>query len=213
MTISPDDEELGFPVTPRVLSRATMVTPGDWTELDLDPSTRHRSIRRAVRRAVARSHSLAPDARALIALLDRTSRRAADAGGFYCASLIAKGVSGEFVIANVFMLAAPALTSPPLVPPGMSIRSIDERCASVADAMSSDPKWVGAKVRVVQLPFIGPSVRVHVEDSGAIVQYLVPLVDGRADVVITFSCASPPYALLMTQLFDAMAQSLELHFE
>jgi hypothetical protein len=157
---------------------------------------------------------LAPDAAALIALLDRTSRRAADAGGFYCASLVAKGTSGDFVIANVLMLARPSLTAPLLVvPPGMSIPSVDERCASVADAISRDPAWVGAKVRVVPLSFIGPSVRVKVEDSGVIVQYLVPLVDGSADVVITFSCASPPYTRLMTQLFDAMAQSLELRFE
>jgi hypothetical protein len=197
-----------------VLARASIITPGDWTELDLDPSTRHTSISKAVRRAVARSHSLAPDATALIALLDRTSRRAADAGAFYCASLVAKGAPGDLVIANVLMLACPSPTAPLLVvPPGTSIPSVDERCASVADAISGDPAWVGAMVRVVSLPFVGPSVRVQVEDSGVIVQYLVPLVDGSVDVVITFSCASPPYARLMTQLFDAMAQSLELHFE
>ena len=69
MTISPDDDGLaprsllGHAATrrrcralgslaPPVLARASIVTPGDWTELDLDPATRHASIRRAVRQAV-----------------------------------------------------------------------------------------------------------------------------------------------------------------
>ncbi len=203
-----------LPSKPPSLTRASIVTPGDWTELDLDPSTRHRSIRNAVRRAAARSHNLAPDAIALIALLDRTSRQAADAGGFYCASLVIKGASGDRVAANVLLQMYPSLTASLLsVPPGVPVPSVGERCASLAEVIRDDPERYGSNVRVVPLALVGPSVRVQLENRGVIVQYIAPLADGTADIVMTFSCACPPYTRLMTQLFDAMAQSLELHYD
>jgi hypothetical protein len=70
-----------------------------------------------------------------------------------------------------------------------------------------------ANIRVVELPFVGPTVRLHIEDDAIIVQYLVPLVGGLADVVLTFTCPCPPYARLMTELFDTMAEGLVLHYD
>jgi hypothetical protein len=209
MTISPDDEGQA----PRALARASIVTPGDWIELDLNPATRHSSISRAVRQAVVRSRGLAPDAVRLLALLDRTSRRAAEAGAFYCASRVIEDTAGGVLVANILMQGLQATTPVPGGRPGSASLHAGERCASVAQVIGNDPGWAGANIRVVTLPFIGPAIRVQIENSGVVVQYLVPLVDGTVDVVITFSCPCPPYAPVMTELFDAMAQSLELHFE
>jgi hypothetical protein len=224
MTISTDDDgRASPPVAPLVppppatrprLARASIVTPGDWIELDLNPTTRHTSISRLVRRALVHSRGLASDAVALIALLDRTCRQAVDAGAFYCASRVIKDASGNSVVMTVLMQIRPSVITPLLdVLPEMSSLSASERCASLAQAIGNDPWWAGTSIRVVPLSFVGPAVRLHIEDGGVIVQYLVPLVDGSADVVLSFSCAFPPYARLMTDLFDVMAQSLELQYE
>ena len=216
MTIQPDDDGLGSrsPHRPRALARATIVTPGDWIELDLDPATRHTSISRAVRQAVARSRDLAPDAVRLIGLLDRTSRRAVEAGAVYCASRVIEDVGRDVLLATVLLQFGPSPEpTPPDKPSWIPSAAADERCASLAQVINNDRGWAGANVRVVPLSFIGPSVRLHIEDSGVIVQYLVPLVAATADVVLTFSCPCPPYARLMTELFDVMAQSLVLHYD
>lgn len=206
MTISPDDEGLGA----LTLARASIVTPGDWIELDLDPATRHTSIRRAVRQAVVRSRSLAPDAVRLIALLDRASRKAAEAGAFYCASRVVEDATGGVSVATVLIqICRTAIAARP----GIPTLGASERCAGLAKAIARDPSWAGADIRVVPLPFVGPAVRLHVEDGGIIVQYLVPLACGLADAVLTFSSPCPPYAQVMTELFDAMAEGLVLHYE
>jgi hypothetical protein len=209
VTIRPDVEGQALARAP-ALARASIVTPGDWIELDLDPATRHSSMRRAVRRAAVRSRGLAPDAVPLIALLDRTSRQAAEAGAFYCASRVIEDTTGGVLVATVLMQVCQSATAPL---PGTLSLTVGERCAALAAVIGNDPGWAGANVRVVALPFVGPAVRLHIEDDAIIVQYLVPLVDGSADVVLTFSCPCPPYTRLMTGLFDAMAQSLELHYE
>jgi hypothetical protein len=209
MTISPDDEGQAS----RSLARASIITPGDWIELDLDPATRHTSISRAVRQAIVRSPSLAPHAVRLIALLDRTSRRAVESGGFYCASRVIEDAAGGVLVANILMQGLQARTPLPDVRPGSASLDVGERCASLVEVISNDPGWAGANIRVVPLSFIGLAVRVHIENSGVVVQYLAPLVNGTVDVVLTFSCPCPPYARVMTELFDAMAQSLDLHFE
>jgi hypothetical protein len=196
-----------------VLARASIVTPSDWTELDLNPATRHKSISQLVRRAVVRSHCLAPDAVPLIALLDRTSQRAFDAGGFYCAWCILEDPSGATVVLTALMQVRQVMAPLPDAQSGIASVSISERCAALAGVVERDPLWAGADVRVVPLPFTGSAVRLRIVDSAVIVQYLVPLVNGSAVVVLTFSCPSPPYAQLMTELFDAMAQSLVLHYE
>jgi hypothetical protein len=163
MTISPDDDGLGSTVMPRVLTRASMITPGDWTELDLDPSTRHTSVRRAVRRAIVRSPGLAGDAVRLLALLDRTSSRAVHAGGVYCASCIIDDASGDLVVATVLLQFAqsPTTTHPDLTP-RIPNASVGARCESVAQVITNDPKWAGADVRVVPLSFVCPSVCLHI---------------------------------------------------
>jgi hypothetical protein len=208
VTISADDDGQA-PLGPRPLARASIITPGDWIELDLDPATRHASISRAVRQAVVRSRSLAPDAVRLIALLDRTSRQAVESGAFYCASRVIEDATGGVLVATVLM----QICRSSMPPPGMPNPRAGEQCAGLASVISNDPGWAGADVRVVPLPFVGPAVRVHVEDSAIIVQYFVPLIGGFANAVLTFTCPCPPYARVMTKLFDTMAEGLVLHYE
>jgi hypothetical protein len=196
-----------------VLARASIVTPGDWTELDLNPATRHTSISQLVRQPGVSSRGWAPDAVPIIALLDRASRRVADAGAFYCAWHLAKDPSGGTVVLTALMQVRQPSVPLPDTHSGMSSASVAERCAALADVVRSDSLWAGADVRVVKLPFTGSAVRMRIEDGGVIVQYLVPLVNGSAVVVLTFSCPFPPYARVVTELFDAMAQSLVLHYE
>jgi hypothetical protein len=227
MTISPDDEGLGSRprLPPRALNpdvdglalgtppsysqvRASIVAPGDWAELDLDPNTRHTSIRRAVRRAVVHSRSLAPDAVPLIAMLDQISRRADEVRAFYCASLVIEDASAGASVATVMMQVCESATAP--LPRTLSL-PVGERCAALAAAIREDPGWSSTNVQVVALPLVGPAIRLHIRDDGLILQYIVPLIGGVADVLLTFTCPCPPYAALMTELFDAMAQSLVLH--
>lgn len=224
MTISPDDDgraalsrpldsaiEMPARASPpsRALMQASIVTPGDWTELDLDPATRHTSIRRAVRRAIVRSRALAPDAVPLIALLDHMTRRADDAGAFYCASRVIEDTSEGVLVATVVMQICQSEKVP--VPSTLRL-SAAQRCAALAAVVEDDPEWVGVNVGVVTLPFIGPAVRLRLEDGAIIVQYLVPLVGLHRYLVATFTCSCPPYARVMTELFDNMAQSLALHY-
>jgi hypothetical protein len=190
-------------VTARLVT-ARIVTPGDWAELDLDRSTQRKSILLAVRRAVGRSPGLAPDAVRLIRLLDDISRRAASSGGFYCASMVLDDAAGGFVIANVLMQIAGVSDEPAAGFPAA------ELCAGLAVAVSADPDWAGADVTVVQLPFVGPAVRISVVAGGICLQYVVPLPSSSGELLVTFSCPCPGYVEPMTELFDAMAASLVL---
>jgi hypothetical protein len=225
MTISPDDEgrasrsrptldsevetsALSSPPSP-ALMQASIVTPGNWIELDLDPKTRHKSIRRAVRRAIVRSQALAPDAVPLIALLDRMTSRADDAGAFYCASRVIEDTTDGVLVATVVMQICQSAS---WSPPGKPNLGVAERCAALAAVIDNDPEWVGADVGVVTLPFVGPAVRLRMEDGAIIVQYIVPLAGLHRYLLATFTCSCPPYARAMTELFDTMAQSIALHY-
>lgn len=226
MTISPDDEGLAsrspFPLqapAPDVhatsdlppsptLRRASIVTPGDWMELDLDPATRHTSIRRAVQRAIVRSRALSPSAVPLIALLDRMTSRADDAGAFYCASRVIEDTANGVLVATVVMQICQSGT----VPMGTPNLSPAQRCVALAAVIRDDPEWVGADVGVVTLPFVGPAVRLRLEDGAIIVQYIAPLIGRHTALLVTFTCSCPPYAQVMTELFDGMAQSVALHY-
>jgi hypothetical protein len=190
------------------LSAAQILTPGDWTELDLDPSTRHSSIRRAVRRAVQRDPGLERNAVRLIAMLDNVGRRAHDNGAFYCASLVLDGGGAGILVATV-LLQISAVAAPP--PP--SSMSASEMCAGFAAAISHDPDWAGAEVTVVHLPFVGAAVRTRVVAAGLCLQYLVPVPSSSDQLLLTFSCPCPPYVETMTELFDAMGSSLTLLYE
>lgn len=178
----PDADGLGFPVAARI------VTPGDWAELDLDSSTRRRSILLAVRRAVGRSPGLAGDAVRLIRLLDDISRRAVSSGAFYCASMALDDAAGGFVIANVLMQVAGISDRPPVPAAGVSPT---ELCAGLALAVSHDPDWAGAEVTIVRLPFVGSAVRISVVAAGICLQYIVPLPSSSGELLVTFSCPCP----------------------
>jgi hypothetical protein len=191
------------------LVQASIVTPGDWTELDLNPTTRHASIRRAVRRAIVRSRALLPDAVPLIALLDSMTSRADDAGAFYCASRVIEDTTNGVLVATAVMQICQSERVP--LPSTLS-QSAAQRCAALAAVVDNDPGWVGVEVGVVTLQFIGPAVRLRLEDGAIIVQYLVPLVGLHRFLVATFTCSCPPYARVMTELFDMMAQSIALHY-
>jgi hypothetical protein len=188
-----------------VLVGARIVTPGDWSDLDLDPSTRHRSIVAAVRRAVCANPSLAGRSARLIALLDDVARRAYDSGGFFCSSLVLSSDDGPLA-ANMLMQVCDAGA------PAQAAGSSDEVCAGLAEALSCDPSW-DADVSVVPLPLVGPAVRVVVVAGGVCVQYLVPVPDSPEYVLLTFTSPSASYASAFVELFDSMAASFALDFD
>jgi len=203
----------------RELVGARIVTPGDWTDLDLDPATRHRSIASAVRRAVASDAALAGCSARLITLLDDVTRRAYDSGGFFCSSLVLSSDDGVLV-ANVLMQlsdgvglggAGGSAAAGGLGGRGGPGAAIDV-CAGLAAAVSCDPDWEGADVTVVTLPLVGPAVRVEVVDGGVCVQYLVPVLDSSQQIVLTFTSPCPPFAGVLIALFDSMAASFVLEY-
>jgi hypothetical protein len=184
--------------------RASIVTPGDWAELDLDPTTRHTSIRRVVRAAVRRKTVRQPDAVRLIRCLEQIAARAHGNGAFYCASqVVADDPTRDPLVANVMMhLVACDL-------PGWSGATPPRVCGWLSECLSRDNE---GSYDVVQLPFVGPALRHEVMAVGILVQYFVPLpVPGStAIVVLTFTCPCPPYVPFARRLFDVMATSLSL---
>jgi hypothetical protein len=192
------------------VSGARIVTPGDWTDLDLDPSTRHGSIRRAVRRAVTNDRGLEGNAVRLIALLDDVARRAWESGAFFCSSLVLHS-GDDLLAANVVMQIT--ADDGGGAGGGAGDASGVEFCAGIAAAVSCDPDWEGADVTVVTLPAVGPAVRVEVVAGGVCVQYLVPVPQSHRQIVLTFTSPSPPYAAALIELFDSMAASFALDYE
>jgi len=88
--------------------RASILATDDWTELDLDPATRHRSIRKSVRDAVRRKTVRQPDAVRVIRHLEQLAKRAHDDGAFYCASLVvADDPARSSLVSNVTMQLVP----------------------------------------------------------------------------------------------------------
>jgi len=189
--------------------RVQLLTPGDWTELDLNPTTRRASVRRAVRSAACHNPGLAGDGVRLMGLLDEVSRRAHEAGAFYCASLVlgdvSLGVAGAGVVVATALMQLSG-DSADRVDAGFSSA---ELCAGLASVISADPDWAGADVGVVALPLVGPAVRICVTAVGVFVQYIVPIRDA-GELLLSMSCPCPPYVATMTELFDAMAASLSL---
>ena len=186
---------------------ARIVTPGDWTDLELDPATRHGAIRRAVRRAVAADPGLEGNAVRLIGLLDDIARRAYVNGAFYCSSLVLGSIDTGLLVANVLMQITPdAGVPPPLFASGFEI------CSALAAVVSCDPAWVGADVTVVTLPSVGSVVRIEIIAGGVCVQYLVPVPDSSRHVVLTFTSPFAPYAEALVGLFDSMASSFALEY-
>jgi hypothetical protein len=188
--------------------RVQLLTPGDWTELDLHPSTRRASVRRAVRSAARHDPGLgggASDGVRLMGLLDEVSRRAHEAGAFYCASLVLGDAPAGVMVATALMQVSGGSASARV---GDSFSSA-ELCAGLASVISADPDWSGADIDVVALPFVGPAVRICVTAVGVFVQYIVPVRDG-GELLLSMSCPCPPYVATMTELFDAMAASLSI---
>lgn len=189
----------------RTLCGVSIVTPGDWHEFDLQPSSRHRSVVRAVRRAAAADPSLIGSSAPLISMLDALVANALSAGGFYLAAMAMRdpATSGVFA-ASVLMQLAPSTGSSGLA---------DERCAGLAAAISVDPAWAGAAVDVLPLP-VGPCVRVQIVAGGVLAQYIVPV---RArQLIVTFSSPCTPsahYSDAALELFDSMAASVALVYD
>jgi hypothetical protein len=184
--------------------RVQLLTPGDWTELDLNPAARRASVRRAVRSAARHNPGLAGDGVRLMGFLDDISRRAHEAGAFYCASLVLGDVSASAVVATALM----QLSGDSGVRVDADFSSA-ELCAGLASVISADPDWAGADVGVVALPLVGPAVRICVTAVGVFVQYIVPVRDA-GELLLSMSCPCPPYVATMTELFDAMAASLSV---
>lgn len=200
-------ERLGADPDRGVLVGARIVTPGDWSDLDLDPTTRHRSIVAAVRRAVARDPVLAGNAVRLIRLLDDVAVRAYDSGAFFCSSLV-QGDAREdhLLLANVLTQITPDADEPP------SGLTAVEFCAGLAATVSADPDWDGADVGVVTLPDVGPAVRIELVAGGVCLQYLVPVGRSGRVAILTFTSPCGPYAGALLPLFDSMAASFAFEY-
>jgi hypothetical protein len=189
--------------------RASILTPGDWVELDLDPMTRHKTIRRAVRNAVRHKTVRQPDAVRLIRCLEQIAARAHDGGAFFCASqVVADDPTRDPLVANVTMHVVPYE-----LPGELAFRTPPDMCGwllqSIRDENDYD-HYDDDSAAIVTLPQVGPAVRHEVVARGVVVQYFVPLPVARptALVMLTFTCPCPPYAELTTKLFDVMAASL-----
>jgi hypothetical protein len=183
---------------------ARIVTPGDWTDLDLDLSTQHGSIRRAVRRAVAADPALSGNTVRLITMLDDVVRRARDGGAFFCSSLVL-GSMPDVLVANVLMQISPDAAE-------LASASAVSVCSGLAAAVSCDAAWAGADVSVVTLPLVGPAVRVELIAHGLCLQYLVPVPGSGRQVVLTFTSPCASYVAALIELFDTMAASFALDF-
>lgn len=188
------------------LAGARIVTPGDWSDLDLDPSTRHSSISRAVRRAVTRDPALEGNAVRLIGLLDDIARRAHDSGGFFCSSLVLGSLDTGLLVANVLIQ---------ITPDDEKQRTLGaaEWCAGIAAAAACDPEWAAATVSVVSLPLAGAAVRIVVASGGVCVQYLVPVAESGRHFVLTFTSPYTPTAAPLISLFDSMAASFAPEYD
>jgi hypothetical protein len=194
------------------LAGAAIALPGDWADVDLDPATRHTSISRAVRRTVRRDPTLAAHRIQLVALLDRLVRRASDAGAFFCSSLVINtDDDGGPLVANLLMQRVDDKA------PDCGDRYGDrcgtgEMCAGIAAAASCDPDWEDADIDVVQLPSIGPAVRLGVLADGVCVQYIVPVPHCATRLILTFTSPSACYGTALVELFDAMARTLQVEY-
>jgi hypothetical protein len=189
----------------RTLSGVSIVTPGDWHEFDLSPSSRHRSVVQAVRRACVADAALACDAPRLISMLDALVVNAFSAGGFYLAALAMRdAATGGFFAASVLMQLGPSSS---LAGPAADV------CADLVNAISAEPTWADAAVDVVELP-VGPSVRVHIVAGGVLAQFIVPLQSRQ--LIVTFSSPCTPslhYSDAALELFDTMAASVALVYD
>lgn len=190
----------------KTLTGARIVTPGDWSDLDLDPSTRHSSISRAVRQAVARDPGLEGNAVRLIGLLDDIARRAYDSGGFFCSSLVLGSLDTGLLVANVLIQITPDDEEQPVV-------GAADWCAGIAAAASCDPEWEQAQVSVPSLPLVGDAVRIVVVSGGVCVQYLVPVSESGRHFVLTFTSPYAPTAEPLIALFDSMAASFAPEYD
>lgn len=190
----------------KTLTGARIVTPGDWSDLDLDPSTRHGSISRAVRQAVARDPGLEGNAVPLIGLLDDIARRAHDSGGFFCSSLVLGSFDTGLLVANVLIQITPDDEKQPVV-------SAADWCVAIAAAASCDPEWQQAQVSAVSLPLAGDAVRIAVASGGVCVQYLIPVVECNRHFVLTFTSPYAPNAEPLISLFDSMAASFAPEYD
>jgi len=197
--------DAGLRAPARQSLRVQLLTPGDWTELDLNPSTRRASVRRAVRSAARHDPGLAGDGVRLMGLLDEISRGAHEAGAFYCASLVLGEAAAGVVVATALMQVSGGSVSARVDGDFSSA----ELCAGLASVISADPDWAGADVGVVALPLVGPAVRICITAVGVFVQYIVPLRDG-GQLLLSLSCPCAPYVATLTELFDAMAASLTI---
>jgi len=190
--------------------RASILATDDWTELDLDPATRHRSIRKSVRDAVRRKTVRQPDAVRVIRHLEQLAKRAHDDGAFYCASLVvADDPARSSLVSNVTMQLVPCDLGGEL-----AFRTPPDMCGWLSQCFSDEYGEYGdSRADIVTLPRVGPAVRHEVLAGGVLLQFFVPLPVLRptAFVLLTFTCPCPPFAALTTKLFDVMAASLQLH--
>jgi len=184
--------------------------PDSWFELDVSRTTRDANIKLLVERRVREQPELWEHRAALVKLLRRQARDAADAGAIYCACFVM--VLEESVIPGALTVSAiPA-------PPGGAGLDVVAQHLPTREATDDDGTWMSRSI--VDLPNVGRVPRsqgvidVDVPDGSGSIRSLVmhtfvPLDDGR---LLLVAAASPAVDLAepLLDLFDAVTATLSL---
>lgn len=184
--------------------------PDSWFELDVSRTTRDANIKLLVERRVREQPELWEHRAALVRLLRRQARDAADAGAIYCACFVM--VLEESVIPGALTVSAiPA-------PPGGAALDVVAQHLPAREATDDGGTWMSRSI--VDLPNVGRVPRsqgvidVDVPDGSGSIRSLVmhtfvPLEDGR---LLLVAAASPAVDLAepLFDLFDAVTATLSL---
>lgn len=190
------------------VAQLSVVTPGTWITLDLDPATRTGSIARAVEQHTGSGPSEEPRRAELKAALERVAADAQGQGGVY-AALLSDVIEGRPVAAS--LIVSLRTGSSASAPAGLTRGLIAEGLRRVLDGHGT--------TEVRELP-VGPAVRVRKRVRADVpmaeglaaevetVQWFVPLPDGQHLVLLSFSTPTVGLAEPFGELFDAIAATL-----
>lgn len=184
--------------------------PDSWFELDVKRSTRDANIKLLVESRVREQPELWEHRAALIKVLRRQARDAADAGAIYCACFV-------MVLEESVIPGAITVSIIPAPPAGSSVDAIAEQLP-FREATDDGGIWMSRSL--VTLPGIGRVPRsqgvldLDVPDGSGTIRSLVmhtfvPLDDGR---LLLVAAASPAIDLAdpLLELFDAVTATLSL---
>jgi hypothetical protein len=188
----------------------SVVLPSSWKVIDLDPSTRERSIDRLVRQAIGTADQLALYRRWAIAAYRRMVADAADAGAFFAATY-AEEVAGHPLAASLLMF----LGTLPEGPGGGQI-TLDQMMIDLGDpALGEETVDPPREVELSTGKAVRSRCRVEAEvpDSGGeatvdVTRFFVPIPEDDRLLVMAFSTPILPVSDALADLFDRVAQAV-----